>query len=733
MRIKYSIAALMICAVACTPKSDIDKKVDSLLSRMTLEEKIGQMNQLDYGAVSEDLIAAGKVGSILNFVDPARINELQRTAVEKSRMGIPLLVGRDVIHGFHTIFPIPLGQAATFDEAIVEEGARVAAVEASSYGVKWTFSPMVDIARDGRWGRIAEGFGEDPYLAGKLGAAMVRGYQGEDLSDGSSIAACIKHFAAYGASEGGRDYNCANVPERVLRNSYLPPYKACVDAGAATVMTSFNDIDGVPSTASKWLLDDLLRGEWGWDGMIVTDWNSAGELVNHGVAADLADAARLSVDAGVDLDMMSFSFIANIESLVKSGKLSEKQIDKAVRRILKLKFELGLFDNPYLDVDAAGALDYSESHLKAAERAAAESAVLLKNDGVLPLAKGKTILVCGPMADQPYEQLGTWVFDGQPSHTVTPLQALKEKYNVIYVPALDYSRDKSIEGMDRIRAAASRADAIAVFVGEEAILSGEAHSLAEVKLQGAQSRLIGELAKLGKPLVSVVMAGRPLVIGEELAASDAMLYCFHPGTMGGKAIADLLCADRIPSGKLPVTFVRSTGQYPMYYNHTNTGRPNSGTETLIDDLPVRAGQTSNGCTSYYLDAGYGELLPFGYGLSYSRFEYSGISLSATELGRDDVLKVEFDLTNAGSYDADEVAMLFVRDVVGSIARPVKELKGFQRVSLKAGETRRLSFELPVGELAFYNINGECTVEPGDFQLWVAGNSAEGSPLTFKVR
>ena len=732
MKFRPIVLSLIILSISCSERSEVDRRVDAILSQMTLDEKIGQMNQLDYGSVNSEIIAAGKAGSVLNCVDAARINELQRAAVEESRLGIPLLMARDVIHGFHTVFPIPLGQAATFDAALVEDGARIAAKEATSHGVRWTFSPMVDIARDARWGRIAESFGEDSYLASVLGAAMVRGYQGKELSSPTSMAACAKHFAGYGASEGGRDYNTANIPERVLRNSYLPPFQACSDEGAATFMTSFNDVNGVPSTANRWLLDEVLRGEWGWDGMIVTDWNSAGELIAHGVATDLKDAAELSVNAGVDMDMMSYSFIGNVSALVKEGKLKEKQIDDAVRRILKLKFELGLFEQPYIDESNAGASDYCEEHLAAAKKAALESAVLLKNEGVLPLKEGSTVLVCGPMADASHDQLGTWAPDGQESHSITALMGLSRLFNVIYEPVLEYSRDYDMGNFAALKAKALRSDAIIMLAGEEAILSGEAHSLADVKLQGAQREFIDALSKLGKPLVTVVMAGRPLEIEQELEDSDAMIYSFHPGTMGGEALAELISGRAVPSGKLPVSFVHSSGQYPFYYNHSNTGRPNQGNETLIGDLPLKAGQVSNGCTSYYLDAGYGELLPFGYGLSYTSFKYSNITLSSNELHSDDVLKVEFELTNSGDYDADEVAMLFIQDLVGSIVRPVKELKRFERVSLKAGESKHICFELPIKELAFYGLDNIFKVEAGNFKLWVAGNSADGEAIPFKV-
>ena len=729
------LAAAAAFAASCTaPKSEIDKKVDDLLAQMTLHEKVGQMNQLSGGAWLVEQAAKGEVGSILNCVDPAEINAVQKAAVEQSRLGIPILVSRDVIHGFRTIFPIPLGLAATFDPAIVEEGARIAAVEATASGVRWTFSPMLDVARDPRWGRVAEGSGEDPYLDVQMGVAMVKGYQGADLSDPTAMAACIKHFVGYGAAEGGRDYNSTMISERSLRNTYFPAFKAAADAGAATLMTSFNEIDGIPSTGNKWLLKDVLRDEWGWEGMVVTDWNSAGEMIAHGFSRDLKHTTEQAVNAGVDMDMMSYGFIQYIEELVKEGKISEKEIDRAVRNILKLKFELGLFENPYVDETLSAKVDYAPEHLEAAKQTAIESAILLKNDdNVLPLDKAKTILVTGPLANAPHDQLGTWAFDGQKEHTVTPLAALRKEYNVIWEPGLTYSRDNDKSSFAKVRAAASRADAAVVFVGEEAILSGEAHSLSDLNLQGAQSELIAEVAKAGKPVVVVVIAGRPLTIERDMENCDAMLYSFHPGTMGGPALADLIKGKAVPSGKTPMTFLRDAGQAPFYYNHNNTGRPCNGTETLLEDIPAEAGQTSLGCTSYYLDTGYGPHLPFGYGLSYTTFEYGTPVIDKTEVGEDGVIQASVDLKNTGKYEATEIVQLYVRDLVGSVVRPVKELKGFQRVTLAPGEVQTVKFELPVSDLAFWNIDMEYVVEPGDFQLWIAGDSASGVPVGFTVR
>lgn len=729
---------------SCTQKQQgsdvlVEEKINALLSQMTLDEKIGQMNQLSFNGNVEEMIPfikEGKTGSLFNVVDPVQANALQRVAVEESRLGIPLLMGRDVIHGFKTVMPIPLGQAATFDPQVVEEGARVAAVEASSTGVRWTFAPMIDIARDPRWGRIAEGCGEDTYLTSVLGAAMVKGFQGDSLNHPASMAACPKHFAGYGAAEGGKDYNSTFIPERRLRNVYLPPFEAAAKAGAATYMTSFNDNDGVPSTGNTFLLRQVLRDEWGFDGFVVTDWASASEMMNHGFAADEGEVAMKAVNAGVDMEMVSGTFLKELPRLVKEGKVAEETVDEAVRNILRIKFRLGLFDRPYTDENLQ--VMYAPDHLETAKRAATESAILLKNEGeVLPLgASVKTVAVVGPMADAPHDQLGTWAFDGEKERTVTPLQAIREamdgKVQVLYEPALVCSRDKNRQGINRAVAAASRADVVLAFVGEESILSGEAHSLADLNLQGAQRELIAALARTGKPLVTVVMAGRPLTIGDEVEQSSAVLYMFHPGTMGGPALADLLWGKAVPSGKTPVTFPKMVGQIPVYYAHNNTGRPASKQEILLDDIPLEAGQTSLGCTSYYLDAGFDPLFPFGYGLSYTTFRYSEPKLSATELKSGDVLTVTFDLENTGRYEGTEIAQLYVQDKVGSVTRPVKELKRFTRVSLKPGEKKTVTFELPMEELAFWNIDMKRVVEPGDFNLWVAPDSQSGTPVAFKV-
>ncbi|WFE86022.1 glycoside hydrolase family 3 N-terminal domain-containing protein [Parabacteroides chongii] len=736
---------LALSMMACSQPSGsgkgdaVEKQVEALLGKMTLQEKIGQMNQLSPFGPPEEIagqIRNGEVGSLLNITDPAIVNQIQKVAVEESRLGIPLLMSRDVIHGYKTIFPIPLGQAATFNPQIVQDGARVAAIEASADGIRWTFAPMIDISRDPRWGRIAESCGEDPYLSSVMGVAMVKGFQGDSLNDPTSIAACAKHFIGYGAAEGGRDYNSTFIPERQLRNVYFPPFEAAAKAGCATFMTSFNDNDGIPSTGNSFILKDVLRDEWKYDGMVVTDWASTAEMISHGFCKDEKEAALKSVDAGIDMEMVSGTFIRHLEELVKEGKISEAAINNAVRNILRLKFRLGLFDNPYVNTDQH--VKYAPEHLAKAKEAAEQSVILLKNDReTLPFTdKIRTIAVVGPLADAPHDQMGTWVFDGEKAHTQTVLAALKEMYGdkvqFIYEPGLGYSRDKNTGNITKAVSAATHADAVLVCVGEESILSGEAHSLADLHLQGAQSELITALAKTGKPLVTVIMAGRPLTIEQEVNQSDAVLYAFHPGTMGGPAIADLLFGKVAPSGKTPVTFPKMVGQIPVYYAHNNTGRPASRQETLIDAIPLEAGQTSLGCTSFYMDAGFDPLFPFGYGLSYTTFRYDNLQLPTDKLTANGTLEISFDLTNTGKYDGTEVVQLYVQDIFGSVTRPVKELKGFQRVSLKQGEKKTVTFSLPVEELAFWNIDMQKVVEPGEFNLWVGPNSAEGLQTTFTV-
>lgn len=722
-------------------KSDpTEKKINELISKMTLEEKIGQMNQLTGVGLSDDMKNAVKnamVGSILNELDPATTNELQRIAIEESRLGIPLIFARDVIHGFKTIFPIPLGQAASWNPQIVEDGARVAAIEASSVGIRWTFAPMIDVTRDPRWGRIAESLGEDPYLTSVMGVAMIKGFQGDDLSNPNSIAACAKHFAAYGASESGKDYNTTWVPELQLRELYLPPFEAAAKAHAATFMCSFNDINGIPSSGNPYLNKTILRDEWGYDGMLVSDWGSIEQMIAHGICADLKEAAEMSANAAVDMDMMGFAYISHLEKLIKEGKVSEKTIDEAVRNILRLKFRLGLFDNPYIENIGRKAF-YAEESLKKAKQAAVESAVLLKNENqLLPLSSNvRTVAVVGPLSNAPADQVGTWCFDAEPEYSVTPLQAIREIYgdkvNIIAEEGLTYSRDKNTQGIAKAVAAAQRADVVLYFAGEEAVLSGEARCRADISLPGSQTEMLSALKKTGKKVVLVVMSGRPLTIQNEVEQADAVLYAFHGGTMAGPALADLIFGEAVPSGKLPVTLPRMVGQVPIYYAHKNTGRPASNID-LIDDIPVGAAQTSIGFTGYHLDAGDSPLFPFGYGLSYTRFEYSAPRLSQSTLSGKASLTVECDVKNTGNTDAMEVVQLYVRDRVASLVRPVKELKDFQKISLKSGESKTVQFTLNADQLAFWHQDMKKRVEAGEFQLWVATDSQSGTPVSFEYK
>jgi beta-glucosidase len=722
----------------------LERRIAALLERMTLPEKIGQMNQVHAGGevvdgALQEGIRAGRVGAVLNVVDPDTVDALQRVAVEESRLGIPLLVGRDVIHGFRTVLPIPLGQAATFDPGIVRQGARIAALEAAAAGVNWTFAPMIDIARDPRWGRIAESLGEDPCLASVLGVAMVEGFQGDDLAAPGAIAACAKHFAGYGAAESGRDYATTNIPEHELRNVYLPPFRAAVDAGVATLMTSFSDLNGVPATANSFLVRQVLRREWGYRGFVVSDWGSIPQLAVHGLTAGDADSAREAATAGVDMDMAGGVYAAQLARLVEEGRVGLDVIDAAVAGILRVKFRLGLFERPYVGSRKVPAIAPGE-RLRVAKQAALESVVLLKNDaGTLPLSKSNTrsIAVIGPLADESYEQLGTWIFDGDPALSVTGLQGLRDlvgdHVEIRYARGLETSRSRSAAGFYEALEAARASDAVILFIGEESILSGEAHSRADIGLPGAQARLVRLLRETGTPVIAVIMAGRPLVLTDVIDDLDAVLFAWHPGTMGGAALADLLFGVESPSGKLPATFPRAVGQIPIYYNQKNGGKPPSPqTAVLIDDIPVRAPQTSIGNTSYHLDAGYRPLYSFGHGLSYTTFEYSNLRLDRPALRIGEALTVSVDLSNTGRVAADEVAQLYVRDLVGNVTRPVRELKAFQRVRLTPGATVTVSFRLGSDDLAFFGRDNKRIVEPGEFHLWAGGSSEGGLHAAFRL-
>ena len=711
-------------------KDSPETRASDLLAEMSLSEKIGQMCQVN--CHSHDLdhqIRAGEVGSVLNEVDLDTVNELQRLAVEESRLGIPLLIGRDVIHGFKTIFPIPLGQAASWNPDLIRQGARIAALEASTHGVNWTFAPMIDITRDPRWGRIAESLGEDPYLCSQLGVAMVQGFQGEQLDAPGSIAACAKHFAGYGAVEGGLDYNTANIPENELRNVYLRPFKAAAEAGVMTFMAAFNDLNGVPTSGNEFLTRQVLRGEWRFQGFVVSDWDSIHQLSVHGFTAGDKEAAFEAANAGVDMEMASRTYASHLAELLHEGRLSEQDIDSMAYNIVLAKMRLGLFENPYTTPSHFPAL-LNDEHLQAARETARQSCVLLKNEHqTLPLSPQhlSSLAVIGPLADDPYEQLGTWVFDGESADSRTCLQAIEaqigDNVTVHWAPGLESSRHRDHHGFEEAVQAARDSDAVVMVLGEESILSGEAHCRADIDLPGAQEQLIEAIAETGKPIVLVIMAGRPLTLSNIIDKVDAILYAWHPGTMGGPAIADLLFGVESPSGKLPVTFPRVVGQIPIYYARKNTGRPPSHESiTHIDDIDGKAAQTSLGMSAFYLDAGFTPQFPFGYGLSYSHFEYSDIAVSNEHAALGEDIEISATLYNAGGCEAVEVVQLYVRDLVGNVTRPIRELKGFTRVRLGAGEHRRVSFTLRSEDLAFHNRNMELVTEAGQFHAWIGGNS-----------
>ena len=771
------LLSLSVLLLSCQPQDPTEQKIDNLLSQMTLDEKIGQMTQVCGGWISDDLEnqVRNGAGSMLNSVG-AEANHYQRIAVEETRLGIPMVFARDIIHGFRTIYPIPLGQAATFDPALVEEAARLTADEAIQAGLRWTFSPMVDVARDPRWGRVAEGYGEDTYLTSVMGAACVRGYQYSDSANAPiRLAACVKHFAGYSVSEGGRDYNTTWIPEVQLRETYLPPFKAALDAGSATIMCSFNDINGVPASANRHLNVDILRNEWHYDGMLVSDWASSANMIAHGNAADLKEATLLSINAQMEMDMEGHGYPWHLKELVESGQVSEEQINACVRDILRLKFRLGLFDNPYCAVDTPAY--FTPTALTAAQRAAEESAVLLKNNGILPLftpnsqllstlnsqpsttqysqllstlnSQLSTILVCGPLADSQHDQNGTWCFDKIDSMTVTPLMAFRQlaregKIRLIEQTGKHWSREVNPGNIKELVQKAKQADIILYFGGEESILSGEARCRANLNLPGDQTAQLRALKATGKPLVLTVMAGRPLCIGEETALADAVLYAFHGGTMQGPALANLLTGVVAPSGRLPMTFPQAVGQIPMYYNHRNTGRPTDH-PVLIDQIPVGAPQFSLGESSYWLEYGVEPLFPFGYGLTYTTFEYGTPVLSDTVLhaGKAQSLTATCTIRNTGNVDAVAVPQLYIRDLVGSLTRPVRELKGFDRIAIPAGESREVSFALTEDDLAYWHLANGITLgadggytrsaEQGDFLLWVAPNSAEGTPVKFTLQ
>ncbi|MCK4640348.1 MAG: glycoside hydrolase family 3 C-terminal domain-containing protein [Candidatus Marinimicrobia bacterium] len=703
---------------------EIEAKVNELLHQMTFAEKVGQMTQFSgTNKRYEQMIREGKIGSLLNVIGAEVNNRIQKIAVEESRLGIPLVIGLDVIHGYRTIFPIPLAASASWDTVLIRKAAEIAAKEAASAGIHWTFAPMVDIARDPRWGRIAEGAGEDPFLGSAMTRAQVLGFQGKSLADPLTLLACGKHFVAYGGAEGGRDYNTVDISERTLREIYLPPFKAAVDAGVGTLMSAFNEISGVPTSANQFTLRKILKGEWGFDGFVVSDWNSIGELVAHGIAKDRLEAGVKGLTAGVDMDMEGRCYTTDMEALVADGTLSDGLIEDAVRRILRMKFKLGLFEHPYIDENLQKKLILHQDHIQTALELARESIVLLKNEkDVLPLNRKElnTIALIGPLADDKDAPLGTWRCQGKQEDVVTVYEGLKNKFGddvkIIYAKGCDVKNNSRSEFNKAIKAA-RKADVVVMVMGESADMSGEAASRADLNLPGVQAELINAIAETNKPIVLVLMNGRPITLSNIESKVTAIVESWHLGIQHGNAVANVLTGDYNPSGKLTVTFPRSVGQIPIYYNHKSSGRPNNPSDKF---------------TSKYIDLPSSPLYPFGYGLSYTEFRYTGIEVENNRLLSTDELVVSVNVKNTGKRGGDEVVQLYIRDMVGSVTRPVKELKGFQRVALEAGEQKTVQFQIPVRNLGAYDLDMNYTVEPGEFGIMVGGNSVNVLTTTVEV-
>ena len=713
--------ALLLAALPAAAAPRVD--VEALLSKMTLEEKLGQLQQLG-GPIEGspelvELARQGRLGSTLNVRGARNVNAIQRAALEGSRLKIPLLFGFDVIHGYRTVFPIPLAMASSWDPSVPEAASRLAAREAALDGLRWTFSPMVDIARDPRWGRVAEGAGEDPFLGAAMARAYVRGYQGEDPSSPESLAACAKHWVGYGAAEAGRDYNTTEISERTLREIYFPPFKAAAEAGALTFMSAFNDLNGVPSSANPFTLSQVLRGEWGFRGFVVSDWDSVAQLIPHGIAADGAEAARRALGAGVDMEMDSRLYGAQLPRLFAGGRVPMSEIDEAVRRVLRVKERLGLFERPYADEKKACAAPDAASRA-AARAAAVRSMVLLKNDGgLLPLPKGiKSVAVIGPLADDGASVLGSWSGDGRPAEAVTLLAGVRAALpgaKVVFSSGCAVTGD-SKAGFAEALLAARGAEAVVLALGEAADMSGEASSRAFLDLPGRQNDLARAVLDLGRPTVVVLMNGRPLALSDLAERAPAILEAWQPGTEAGTAIADVLFGLAGPGGKLPITFPRSLGQVPIYYNHKNTGRP-----------PLE----SEHYTSKYLDAPFTPLFRFGHGLSYADVRLSKLSVSVGP-GAKGSYGVSVEAENAGPRAGEEVVELYIRRRAASVTRPVAELKGFERVALKPGEKRRVAFTLGPAELGFYGLDMKFGVEPGEYEVMVGTDSAPGLAASLRV-
>lgn len=765
MNKKYSLLILLALLLplglqAQKPPQDMDRFLDNLLKRMTLEEKIGQLNLPVTGEIttgqakSSDIatkIKRGEVGGLFNLKGVDKIRDVQRLAVENSRLGIPLLFGMDVIHGYETIFPIPLGLSCTWDIPAIEESARIAAVEASADGISWTFSPMVDISRDPRWGRVSEGSGEDPFLGALIARAMVRGYQGKDMSRNDEIMACIKHFALYGAAEAGRDYNTVDMSRQRMFNDYMLPYQAGVEAGAGSVMASFNEVEGVPATANKWLMTDVLRGAWGFNGFVVTDFTGISEMIEHGIG-DLQTVSARAINAGVDMDMVSEGFIGTLKKSVEEGKVSVETVNTACRRILEAKYKLGLFDNPYkyCDLKRPARDIFTKEHRAAARKIAGESFVLLKNEGlsptlapVLPLSPTGTIAVIGPLANTRSNMPGTWsvaaVLDKSPSLVEGLTEWVGNQGKILYAKGSNLIGDAAYEEratmfgrslnrdnrtdqqlLDEALKIASQADVIVAALGESSEMSGESSSRTNLNLPDVQHTLLEALLKTGKPVVLVLFTGRPLILNWEQEHVPAILNVWFGGSEAGPAIGDVLFGAVNPGGKLTMTFPKSVGQIPLYYAHKNTGRP------------LKEGKWFEKFRSNYLDVDNDALYPFGYGLSYTTFRFSDITLNRSSIGMDNELVASVTVTNTGDRAGSEVVQLYIRDLVGSVTRPVKELKGFEKIYLQPNESRTVRFTIAPEMLKFYNADLKFVAEPGDFDVMIGPDSRNVKTARFTL-
>lgn len=761
MRIGRFLLTAVITASAFTamaaPQADKDKMdqfIDNLMRKMTLQEKIGQLNLPVSGEIvtgqakSSDVagkIRKGQVGGLFNVKGVENIREVQKIAVEQSRLKIPLLFGMDVIHGYETVFPIPLALSCSWDMEAIKESARIAAKESSADGICWTFSPMVDICRDPRWGRMAEGGGEDPYLGSEISAAMVKGYQGDDLTDKNTIMACVKHFALYGAPEAGRDYNTVDMSHLSMFNNYFPPYKAAIDAGVGSVMTSFNVVDGIPATGNKWLMTDVLRDRWGFDGFVVTDYTAISEMIAHGMG-DLQQVSAMSLSAGTDMDMVADGFLTTLEKSLKEGKVTMAEIDKACRRILEAKYKLGLFDDPYKYCDASRVKKdiFTAENRAVARKIATETFVLLKNENnLLPLQRKGKIALVGPLANTKANMPGTWsvaaASDKYNSLYESMKQSLAGKAEVFYAKGsnLMYDAQREAEAtmfgremrdprsaqelLDEALSVASQADVIVAAVGESSEMSGESSSRTNLEMPDAQRDLLTALKKTGKPIVLVYFAGRSTVMTWEQENFPAILNVWFGGSEAADAICDVVFGDVSPSGKLTTTFPKNVGQIPLYYNHLNTGRP------------LEAGKWFSKFRSNYLDIDNDPLYPFGYGLSYTTFRYGDLQLSNNSMNEKGKITASVTVTNTGNYDADEIVQMYIRDMVGSVARPVKELKGFERIHLKKGESRTVSFDITAEQLKFYNSALNWVCEPGEFEVMVGGNSRDVQTKKFSLQ